>query len=492
MAFRGSFGPFALDVAERRLAKGGQPVALTPKAFDLLALLIERRDHIVTKDELIARVWGGLPIDEHNIQVTVSMLRRALEDGTNGLRYVETVPRHGYRFIGQVAETGDPAGTTVAAPVSVAPVSLGRRRSRPLVAITTGALVLVGILTTVWIWRSRHAADVAPDLTSPSTREASVVAIQDYVEARSLVDRRTREDLEKGAGLFERATREDPRYALAYAGLAEAYESLSVRSYIAPDEGRKKAHDAAEEAVHLAPGLADTHAALGLTFVAFAPYDFATGDRELQHALALNPGLGLAHLYLGASYMRQGRLDDALAEVLRARELDPLSAIVAREVAVCYYLKRDYARARMMLRDADAISPQFTTTSEIAIYIQTGAYVQALADLARAMTGRPDDPILIFGQGIVYAAQGNREDALEAVARLEQLPGSAADRAHWIAQIWAALGDTDRSIEWLDRGLTDGSLGAFCPTDPVWDSLRTDPRFAAVVQRAVVPSVVTR
>src|SRR5580698_8863822 len=149
MAFRGNFGPFALDVAERRLAKGGQPVALTPKAFDLLALLIERRDHIVTKDELIARIWGGLPIDEHNIQVTVSMLRRALEDGANGLRYVETVPRHGYRFIGQVAETGDPAGTTVAAPSSVAPVSLGRRRSTPLVALTTGALVLVGILTTV-------------------------------------------------------------------------------------------------------------------------------------------------------------------------------------------------------------------------------------------------------------------------------------------------------------------------------------------------------
>src|SRR5215470_5762366 len=98
------FGPFHLDVTERVLFRDGQPVPLTLKAFDVLMLLVESSGHIVEKDELMNRVWAGSFVEEGNLKVTVSMVRKALEDNHDGNRYVETVPRRGYRFVADVRE----------------------------------------------------------------------------------------------------------------------------------------------------------------------------------------------------------------------------------------------------------------------------------------------------------------------------------------------------------------------------------------------------
>src|SRR5262249_53119021 len=98
------FGPYRLDTSERVLLRDGQPVPLTLKAFDLLLLLVENNGHIVEKDELMNRVWAGSFVEEGNLKVTVSMVRKALDDSHNGNRYVETVPRRGYRFVAEVKE----------------------------------------------------------------------------------------------------------------------------------------------------------------------------------------------------------------------------------------------------------------------------------------------------------------------------------------------------------------------------------------------------
>ena len=101
------FGPFRLDTAERVLQRNGRPVPLTLKAFDLLLLLVENSGHLVEKDELMNRVWAGSIVEEGNVKVTIAMLRKALEDNTGGLRYIETVPRRGYRFVADVREISD-------------------------------------------------------------------------------------------------------------------------------------------------------------------------------------------------------------------------------------------------------------------------------------------------------------------------------------------------------------------------------------------------
>src|SRR5262245_57837064 len=98
------FGAFRVNVAERKLLKGGSPVPLTPKAFDVLLLLVENGGRVVQKDELISRVWADSFVEEGNLKVTVSMLRKALEEGAGEQRYIETIPKRGYRFVATVNE----------------------------------------------------------------------------------------------------------------------------------------------------------------------------------------------------------------------------------------------------------------------------------------------------------------------------------------------------------------------------------------------------
>ncbi|HEU5245909.1 MAG TPA: hypothetical protein VFU09_02350, partial [Candidatus Udaeobacter sp.] len=170
-------------------------------------------------------------------------------------------------------------------------------------------------------------------------------AFQYYMQGRSYRQRNTREDLLTASRYFERAIEEDRNYALAYAGLSDAYSVLGLFGYTAPQEGWRKGEEIARKALALDDNLAESHAALGSAYTQFAPYNFSLGDRELRRAIELSPSLALAHFYLGLSLARQGHLDESLEEFLNARELDPLSPIIARQVAMPYYFKRDYARA---------------------------------------------------------------------------------------------------------------------------------------------------
>src|SRR5437763_4956258 len=178
-------------------------------------------------------------------------------------------------------------------------------------------------------------------------------AFQYYMQSRRFAQRRTREDLLAAISYYEKAIDKDSHYALAYAGLSEAYSNLGLRGYIAPLEGRRKAEEASTKALALDENLAEAYATLGFSRIIFVPSDFAVGDHELRRAVELSPSLALAHQYLGVSLLRQGRFDGGLEEKMKARELDPLSSISARLVALSYYLKRDYGRAIWLLNRSE-------------------------------------------------------------------------------------------------------------------------------------------
>jgi serine/threonine-protein kinase len=312
-------------------------------------------------------------------------------------------------------------------------------------------------------------------------------AFQYYMQGRSYTQRRTREDLLQAISYCEKATNEDGNYALAYAGLADAYAALGVRGYIAPQEARQKTEEAARKALALNEKLAEAHAALGYVDTAFAPYSFSLGDRELRRAIELSPSSALAHFYLGLSLVRQGRLDEGLEELLKARELDPLLSSIARSLALPYYLKRDYTRALELLRQANQFGPGFSTTFEIGIYIQNRLLDEPLAELEKAKGERKGDPILIYSTGMVYAAQGKRAEALQIIKALEEMSGASMSEAHWIAKIYSALNEKEQALTWLERGLATGAIGAFYKDEPVWDPIRIDPRFADLLRRMGIP-----
>src|SRR5438477_1041996 len=313
-------------------------------------------------------------------------------------------------------------------------------------------------------------------------------AFQYYMQGISSAQRRTREDLFTAISYYDKAIEKDRNYALAYAGLADAYANLGAYGYIAPIDGTRKTEKAALEAVALDENLAEAHAALALANIAFAPSNFRLGNRELRRAIELSPSLALAHGYLGFSLVRQGRLDESLEEMLKARELDPLSPIIARQAAMPYYLKRDYSRALELLRQANELGPAFTTTWEIGVYIQNKLLNETLAELEKAKRERKDDPILIFDRGMIYAAQGKRAEALQVIKKLEEMSGANLSQAHWIAKIYATLNEKELAFSWLERGLATGAIGPFYKDEPVWDPIRGDPRFEARVQKRLAPT----
>jgi tetratricopeptide (TPR) repeat protein len=250
-------------------------------------------------------------------------------------------------------------------------------------------------------------------------------------------------------------------------------------------EGRRKAEEAARKALALDDKLAEAHAALGQVYIAFAPSDFSTGDRELKHAIELNPNLAVARYNLGLSLARRGRLDEALAELTKARELDPLSSIYARAVVMPRYFKRDYARAFELLQQANELGPTLSATWEIGLYIRAGKLDQAFAEIEKAKATRKDDPLFVYSSGMAYAAEGKQAEARKIIQELEKMGGSGLSTGHWIAKICATLNDKDLAIEWLERVLATGSIGVFYKDEPVWDPIRDDPRFASFVEKVM-------
>jgi serine/threonine-protein kinase len=308
-------------------------------------------------------------------------------------------------------------------------------------------------------------------------------ALQYYMQARSIGNRRTREDLLTAISYCEKAIAEDRNYALAYAAMADAYSNLGLRGYIAPIEGQRKAEEAARKALALDENLAEAHVALGIVSTVFTPANFSLGDSELQRAIDLGPNSVTGHQYLGFSRLLQGRLDESLEEILKARELDPLSSIIAREVSLFYLLKRDYGRSLELLRQADELGPVFSTQWEAGIYIQNNLLNEALAELEKAKQERKNDPILIYSTGMVYAARRERAEALRVIKELEEMSGTSLSEAHWIAKIYAALNENELALTWLERGLAARAIGGFYKDEPVWDPIRSDQRFADLLRR---------
>jgi Flp pilus assembly protein TadD len=220
----------------------------------------------------------------------------------------------------------------------------------------------------------------------------------------------------------------------------------------------------------------------------FAPSNFSLGDGELRRAIELSPSLAIAHSYLGVSLARQGRLDESLVENLKAREFDPLSSIIARTMALPYHLKRDYARALDLLRQANELGPSFTTTWEIGIYIQNNLFNETLAELETAKGERKNDSILTYDAGMVYAAQGKRAEALQIIKELEEMSGANLSQAHWIAKIYATLNEKELAFSWLERGLATGAIAVFYKDEPAWDPIRSDSRFEALVEKTFAPT----
>jgi len=141
-----------------------------------------------------------------------------------------------------------------------------------------------------------------------------------------------------------------------------------------------------------------------------------------------------------------------------------------------------------LLRQANELGPALNTTFEMGIYIQNRSFDEVMTELEQAKRERKDDPVLISGAGMVYAAQGKRAEALQVIKELERMSGPNLDQAHWIAKIYATLNEKEMAFSWLERGLAAGAIGSFYKDDPVWDAIRGDSRFPDLLRRIGIPT----
>lgn len=647
-----SFEGFHLDVGKRLLVRNGETIQLSSKAFDLLLTLIQSGGREITKEELMQSVWADQIVEDANLTVTMSHLRKALGEKASDHRFIVTIPGRGYRFVPEVqprealiveqhtvaelVEESESTNLATATTPLTETKALGpakdftagtgwiRSPTRTITA-AVGAAVLVGVTVFgFFLWSKRaesstgattiqiksiavlpfkplvsdnrdeslemgmadtliaklsnitelrirpissirkyagleqdavaagreqkvdavldgqiqksgqkirvtvrlvRVADGAPIWTSQfDEKPTDIFAVQDsiservtaalaikltsgeqrgltkrhtgdleayqlYLKARYHLKRLTDDGFFKARDYFQQAIDRDRNYALAYAGLAEAYNMLGNFDTLAPKESFPKARDAAEAALKLDESLAEAHAALGVVKLSY-DWEFRAAEREFRRALEIDPNYSDGHTMNGYYLVAMGRFDEALIAMKRAQELDPLSLEKIIGVGEVIYFQRRYDQTIAQYKSALEMEPNsgFTHWELGRTFAAQGKYDEAIAEFQKSipLSGEsPDEPAELAR---AYALSGRRPEALKIVEELKRL----SDRKHVaptvMASIYGALGDKDQAFALLDKALGERDfLLVLLNVEPIFDPLRSDPRFPALVQRVGLP-----
>jgi len=322
-----------------------------------------------------------------------------------------------------------------------------------------------------------------------SRRPTAPEAYEAYVRGLYFLNRVTETDLRKAMGYFQQAIDLDPAYAAAYAGLAEGYCDLGYFSAVTPKDAFPSARRAALKAIELDSTLSEAYTALGRVDL-FFDWDFEAAERDFRRAIELNPKVAWAHLPYSSLLTARGRADEAIAEGLRAQELDPLSLIISAATARAYYNARRYDEAIAQARKPLEIDSTFSRAHYWLglSYIQKGRLPEAIKELEETIKRAPY-PLYRAALGHAYAVAGQQAEARRVLAELEALSRSRYVSSFDVATIYAGLGDRNKTLELLEKAYVErASYLAFLSVDPQFDLLRDDPRFVELLRRIGPPS----
>lgn len=310
-------------------------------------------------------------------------------------------------------------------------------------------------------------------------------AYQLYLKGRFHWNKRTEEGLRKGIDYFRQAIESDPGYALAYAGLADSYNILASYSAVAPKDAFPMAKSAASRALELDSELAEAHTSLAFARFGY-DWKWTESEKEFKRALRLNPGYAMARNWYAVTVVAQGRFDEAFDQINRARELDPLSLPINTNAGWLLHLARRYDEAIEQYLKTIELDEGFGLAHRRLgqTYEQTHQYNEAVIEFQKAVKLSGEDVELLSARGHFYATLGETEKAKEVLELLEERAASTYVPAYLVARVHLGFGDNDRVFEWLNKACEEryGYL-AYLNIDPMFDSIRSDPRFAELVRR---------
>jgi TolB-like protein/DNA-binding winged helix-turn-helix (wHTH) protein/Flp pilus assembly protein TadD len=319
----------------------------------------------------------------------------------------------------------------------------------------------------------------------PAASPNSYEAYDLYLKGRYFWNKRTPEGFQQAAEYFQQAIVKDPNYAPAYAGLADTFALMSSWFLAPQNEFMPKARAAALKALQIDETLAEAHTSLAL-IAENHDYDWQTAEKEYQQAIELNPNYATAHHWYAECLMWEGRFGEALGESERARQLDPLSLIIATDHGAILYYSRQYDRAIAQSRAVLDMDPSFGRAEGILLgaYVQEGRFAEAL-DYIEQHHPLADNPWTWVARAEVYGPWGRTAEAQHALAIAEQLLRSSPSEARApLPPVYVAVGRKDQAIALLQKAYAEHSSALVgIKVDPSYDPLRSDPRFQDLLRR---------
>jgi DNA-binding winged helix-turn-helix (wHTH) protein len=441
------FGEFQLNVGERTLERRpkGERIVIPEKAFQTLAHLVRNSGALVTREALLTTVWPGVQVEEGNIGKAIHAVRRALGDRSGRRTYIETVSKHGYRFIAKVACTEK---------------------------TTTSASALR-----------------QPKAGSPGRSPAYDL----YIRGKVKTGAENLDDADQAIALLEEAVRLDPMCAGAYAQLARAYNTRSFK-FTSQDEGkrfRENADVALAKALDLEPNLAEAHFARGLILWTKAKgFPHQQAISAFQKALELDPDADETHHQLSMVYSHVGLLDEAQSHVARAIDLNPNNTMARFRVGVYTAWQCRFEDALAVLKTVPPdVSPFLVDRVRAEVYVQLGRPDKARPIVDDYLARHPNDEggSLTGVKALLQAKAGETREAGKTIARAIELGegfGHFHHTAYNIAAAYAALQQPDDAVTRVEAAADDGFPCYPCfARDPNLDSLRAFPPFVELMSQ---------
>ncbi|MFB3922731.1 MAG: winged helix-turn-helix domain-containing protein [Terriglobia bacterium] len=563
-------GHWTVEPSLNSISSAEQTTRVQPKTMQVLVHLAERPSEVVTKDDLMRAVWADTFVTDDVLTRAISELRRVFGDDSKEPRFIETIPRSGYRLIAPVEKHlrhprissmavlpfahrgGEPEleylsdGLTeclihllsqfpelrvlarstvfrykgreieardVGCELKVDAVLSGRVVQQgenlkivvDLVDVRNGWLLWGKQLPLRWAEILETEEGIAEEIAtalrlrlfgggrkaSPRRHTPDVEAYRLFLRARYLWHQGTEALVRQAIGLFEQSIARDSHFALAYAGLAECYSFLGCQidyGSLPPVEAGPKAEAAARKALELDDTLAPAHSSLASVMKNFH-WNWKEAEREFRRASALAPHYPKARQSYADLMVTFGRMDEAMAAIERAHELDPFSATINTDAGSIAYLARDYDRAIQRLRLTLDLQPDYVPAHTLLglVYEQMGKYAEARAEFETALSLCQDNELPAAVVGRALAARNSLNQG--GVEELHKLAERRYVPACWFAAAYIRLGQFDAAFEWLEKAYAEKSNWLnYLRVDPLFDPLRDDPRFQELVRRMNFPA----
>lgn len=310
-------------------------------------------------------------------------------------------------------------------------------------------------------------------------------AHEDYLRGRYYWNKRTKEGVEQSIDYLQKAIREDPEYAIAYAALADSYHLLPDLAGSDPRDSFQKARTAALKALDLDPSTAEAHAALASVKEDY-DWDWSGAERDYQQAIELNPGLGIIHAQYSNLLAETGRISEALPEAKQALQLDPLSSFVNSNLASMLYFAGSYdeaiAQSRKTLDLDSANARAYRNLGRI--YTAQGSYEKAIPEFQKAIELSPGTPEYLAELGYAFAMSGNRKEAETILRQIENSVQHGEASSYQLAVVYAGMRDKNRAFEFLNKALPERAAGlSYLKVTPIFAQLRSEPDFQAILHQ---------